>query len=281
MNLRIHAIMLALNEEVFVQNQLRYLYPFCSGISVVSQHDRDWYGQSVLPDRTAQLVLDYPDPAGKISLVIRRFPDEAAARNQEMRALASQPHRGIQSHGSPVAVVAAFHDPPDYFWIIDADEIYDVQTLPRIIEYLGVKKPRGMRVNGLNYVRTWNRRAPAAVVPFCHFGFLRPGVFFESRRTVTWNESRVAKLLRLLNLPDISASLFGFEVCPWSVGYFHHGCWLGGKERLASKLAKSSHRDTNSPAYLAHVGQLTTEHVPTSGLPLNIRTGAWPTEFFE
>ena len=41
MSLRIHAIVLALNEEVFIANQLNTLYPFCCGISVITQYDRD------------------------------------------------------------------------------------------------------------------------------------------------------------------------------------------------------------------------------------------------
>src|SRR6266513_4050250 len=103
MPLRIHAIVLALNEEVFIENQLRTLYPFCSGISVLTQYDRDWYGNAVKPDRSAELVLNFPDPEGKIHLVVRRFPDEAAARNAEMLALSASPDRRVMSHGSPMS----------------------------------------------------------------------------------------------------------------------------------------------------------------------------------
>src|SRR5258708_15091841 len=98
MNLRVHAIILALNEEVFIQNHLRTLYPFCSGISVLTQYDRDWYGKPVKPDRTVELVSNFPDPEGKIHLVVRRFPDEAAARNCEMLVLSSNTHRQIMYH---------------------------------------------------------------------------------------------------------------------------------------------------------------------------------------
>src|SRR6202043_2295373 len=107
--MRIHAIVLALNEEIFIENQLKTLYPFCSGISVLTQYDRDWYGNAVVPDRTAELVLKFPDPDGKINLVVRRFPDEAAARNAEILSLMSRPDRRVMSHGSTEDRIREFY----------------------------------------------------------------------------------------------------------------------------------------------------------------------------
>lgn len=268
--------MLALNEEAFIVNQLKTLYPFCSGISVITQYDRDWYGKEVAPDRTAQLVLDHPDPDGKIHLVVRRSPDEAAARNAEMLAVASRPDRGTMSHGSPEERIREFYRVPDYFLIVDADEFYDVKTMPAVLDYLARKKPRGMRVHAFNYVHSWNKRIPREVVPFCHFGFLRPGVLFEMRRTVSWNESRVAKLLAMMRLPDVSARLWGFVECPPEVGLFHHGCWLGDAGRLRKKASMHSHRESNRVGYVDDVEALRFEHVPTSALPDNIRLAPWP-----
>ncbi len=281
MNLRVHAIILALNEEVFIANQLRTLYPFCSGISVLTQYDRDWYGKAVVPDGTMRNVASYPDPEGKIHLVVRRWPDEAAARNSELIALAARPDRGIMSHGSPMDRISDFHEAPDYFLVVDADELYDPETMPRILEYLARKKPRGMRVHGFNYLHTWNRRVPRDVVRFCQFGFIRPGIRFKMRRTISWNESRVAKFLRMMRLPDISARLWGFEECPPEVGVFHHGCWIGSRARLAEKATRSSHQENNSPTYAEDVSRYPTEFVPTSQLPASIRQAEWPPEFFD
>jgi hypothetical protein len=279
--LRIHAIVLALNEEVFIGNQLKTLYPFCSGISVLTQYDRDWYGRRVKPDRTAQIVADFPDPEGKIHLVVRRWLDEAAARNSEMLALATRPDRRIMSHGRPIESIRDFHRAPDYFLIVDADEFYDPASLPKILQYLDVKRPRGMRIYGYNYVKTWNRRVPINIVRFCHFGFLRPGVRFKMRRTVSWNESKCAKVLQACHLPDISARLWRFIECPPEVGMFHHGCWLGGHDRLAMKAAKSSHREMNHRDYAADVSRITFEHIPSHQLPCNLQPTAWPLDFFD
>lgn len=281
MKLKVHAIVLALNEEAFIENQLKSLYPFCSGISVISQYDRDWYGKRVRPDRTATIVADFDDPEGKIHLVLRRFPDEAAARNSEMLALTSRPHRGVMSHGSSRQRIANFHHAPDYFLIVDADEIYDSQTLPRMIEFLATRRPRGMRVHGFNYVQTWNRRVPREVVDFYHFGFLKAGTLFKMRRTVTWNESRFAKLLGIMKLPDFAARLWGFVECPPEVGVFHHGCWLGGPERLRLKSLKSSHPEINVPGYADEVARIPWTYVPTCELPVTIRNVPWPAGFME
>lgn len=280
MSLRIHAICLALNEEPFIRELLKSLYPSCSGISVLSQYDRDWYGAPIQPDATVPLVLEFPDPAGKIHLVVRRCPDEAAARNHEILAMNGRCASRIISHGVPKADILRFHEEPDYFLIVDADEIYDIDTFGNILEYLEKEKPRGMRVLGYNYVRTWNRRVLPETIPFRQFGFIRPGVLFSMRRTVSWNEGRVSKLLSILRLPDFSARIWGFIDCPREIGVFHHGCWLGDNARLAKKIATSSHKAECGPGYLESIDSIKTVFVPTSELSRNIREGNWPPEFF-
>jgi hypothetical protein len=279
--MRIHAIVLALNEEPFIEHQLRTLYPFCSGMSVLTQYDRDWYGNEVKPDRTVELVLGFADPQGKIHLVVRKFPDEAAARNCEILSLMARPDRSVMSHGSSSDRISTFHQVPDYFFIVDADEFYDPATLPDILAYLERRRPRGMRIHGYNYVKTWNRRVPSNIVRFCHFGFIRPGVLFKMRRTVSWNESRFAKLLSLLHLPDFSARMWGFIECPWSVGFFHHGCWLGTNQRLIEKGLRSSHSEMATPDFPTRVADIPFTYIPRDQLPSNLRRDDWPQDFFE
>ncbi len=278
-NLKIHAIVKALNEENFIINQLNTLYPFCDKISIMTQYDRDWYGKMVKPDKTVSLVLDYPDPEGKIYISIRKFPDETSGVNMEMLSFNKKAYKNTIPHGSPPEVIAHFHNPPDYFWYVDADEIYDVATIPSILDYLDKKRPRGLRVTGYNYVRTWNQRVPRSVVDFTHFGFIKAGILLEQHRTINWNEKRLKKLCKILHLPDISGKVFGFMVCPESVGVFHHGCWLGDNTRLASKFLKSSHTYTHN-AEADSVDNFEQVIVPTKDLPKNIQEGKWPSSFF-
>lgn len=278
--LKIHAIILALNEEQFIGNCIDTIYPFCSKVSVITQYDRDWYGKLVNPDATTSIVLKYPDPAGKINLVVRRMPDEAAARNMEMQAFNKDSYKGTLSHGRSMEDIAAFHNPPDYYWIIDADEIYDTATLPAILNYLNEKRPKGMRITGYNYLRTWNRRVPRQVIDFTHFGFIQPGILFEQRRMVSWNESRLRKLFGMLRLPDWSARIYGFITCPEAVGVFHHACWLGNDERIAQKFGKSSHQESKDWKPNS-VDVIESVFVPTKDLPLNIQQANWPIHFFD
>lgn len=282
MSLRIHAICPVLNEEPFITALLTTLYPFCSGISILSQYDRNWFGEPVIPDRTAELVLNHPDPEGKIHYIVRRWRDQTAARNSEMLALSSDPTRGIQSQANPIEQVRAFHATPDYFLIVDADEIYDIATIQNILNYLELKRPRGMRVLGYNYLRTWNRRIPPEVVRFQQFGFIRPGVLLQYVRVISWNETRLSKALRMLRLPDISARLYGFIECPPEVGVFHHGCWLGDNNRLEAKFTRAGHRsDTWAINNIRKLEDLRTIFIPTCELPKNIRETVWPSGFLE
>lgn len=261
---------------------LNSLYPFCSGISILSQYDRDWYGNRVQPDKTVEHVLSYPDPEGKVRLVIRRWKDEAVARNHEMLSVSSDPHNGVQYHGASGEKIKDFHSTPDYFLIVDADEIFDTESFGSIIDYLKFKSPRGMRVTGYQYLWTWNQRIPIDIVHHNHFGFIKPGLLFTKRRRLTWNETRLQKVLHVLRLPDISSGVFGFHDCPIDVGVFHHGCYLGGKDRLKKKFAKHSHQgDEVNKKLRSSLDSIPYEYVKTSELPRNIREHPWPESYID
>jgi hypothetical protein len=280
--LKIHAIIIALNEEDFIIETIKPLYNYCSGISVVTQYDRDYYSKKVIPDSTVYNVLNYPDPEGKIHLVVRRYNDETASRNHEMAAILSNASKGILSHGVPIEHVQAFHSAPDYFLICDADEIYDIETLPHIIDYLQYKKPRGMRISGYNYFLNWNRREAKDKYVHKHFGFVKAGIFFEQRRVLDWNESRFNHFFEKISLNNIGSKLFNFIDCPWEVGMIHHAGYVRrNKQKLIEKMQKHSHLENHSPQFLENILTQHYEFVPTNELPINIQNGNWPSEFFE
>lgn len=282
MALRIHVILIALNEADFIRENIKTLYPFVSGISVITQYDRDYYGRLVQPDSTVQQVLDFPDPAGKIHLVVRRYNDETASRNHEMKAIMHRAYEGIQSHGVAMDKIKAFHTPPDYFWIVDADEMYDSATIPAMLAYLEEKKPRGMRVSAYEYGLNWNHRVPLEVYVHHHFGFVRAGLFFTQRRVISWNEIRLRTWLKRLKLdPAWAPRFFGFIDCPKSVAMFHHGAYVRrDQEAMKEKMRKHSHLENHDPAYLENILNQRYEFVPTNQLPLNIQQGQWPANFF-
>lgn len=281
MSLKIHAIVIALNEEDFIAEAIKPLYPYCSGISVITQYDRDYYNNKVVPDKTIEKFLSFPDPDCKLHLVMRKYNDETASRNHEMLSLLTNPVHKVIPHGNSIEIIKQFHEAPDYFLIVDADEIYDIETLGKIIDYLSFKKPRGMRVSAFQYLNKWNHRIPLEVVHHHHFGFVKAGLMFEQRRVLNWNESRLSKLLKIVHLPDFSARLFGFEECPQNVGMFHHGSYLGSETRLVEKFSKHSHQEVNNNQYISKIKLLPFEYIDTKFLPLNIRNGNWPANFID
>jgi hypothetical protein len=280
--LKIHAIIIALNEEDFIAETIKPIYQFCTGISVVSQYNRDYYGKILQPDSTLQKVLDFPDPDGKIHLVIRKYNDETASRNHEMAAILYDASRGILSHGVPIEQVKAFHSQPDYFLICDADEIFDVATFPLILDYLQKKTPNGMRISGYNYFFSWNRRQSREEYVHKHFGFVKAGIFFQQRRVLNWNESRLNNLFNKIGFNAIGSKLYNFIDCPWDVGMMHHAGYVRkNKGKLIEKMQKHSHLEAHTPDFLEQILSQKLEFVTTKSLPYNIQNGNWPLEFFE
>lgn len=280
--LRIHAICIALNEEDFITEFLKSMYPFCSGLSVITQYDRDYYGKAVVPDNTVKYALDFPDPEGKIHVVARRYNDETASRNHEMMSILCDGSKGIHAHGVSLNKVKQFFEPPDYFLIADADEIYDSATLPAIVNYLAKKRPRGMRVSAYEYGLNWNSRVPEETYIHHVFGFVKAGIFFEERRQVTWNEQRLKYMLGKLRINNyLGNRLFGFIDCPRSVGMFHHAAYIRkNKAKMLEKMSKHSHPANHTPGYLEKVLNQKYDKILTNSLPLNIQKGNWPTEFW-
>jgi hypothetical protein len=295
---------MVLNEETFISEQLRTLYPFCSGISVLTQYDRDYYGSRVAPDSTVRRVLEHPDPEGKLSLVLRRWRNQAPALNHEMIALTSRPERGTRAVAVDPGEIRAFHRPPDYFMIVDGDDFHDVDTLDRVFAYLARERPRAMRMQFLNYLWNWNRRVPRELAPTSSFVFVRPDVRFQQHRIVSWSEFRLSgfrsnvmpqhwdqfaprywhrwlPLLERLGVPDLVSRAHGFITCPEEVGVVHHGEFIGGWDRIWAKASKSGHRSMNDPRLADYLEGTPTVFVPTAELPRNIREGEWPAGYFE
>lgn len=281
--MRIHAICIALNEEDFIVELLKSMYSFCSGISVITQYDRDYYGKKVVPDNTVQYALDFPDPEAKIHVITRRYNDETASRNHEMMSILSNASKGIKPHGVSIDEVKHFFAPPDYFLIVDADEIYDVETFPVIAEYVAKKKPKAMRVSAYEYGFNWNLRVPPDVWMHHQFGFVKAGVMFEERRVISWNEYRLKKLFSLLKLDQkLSNKILGYIDCPQEIGMFHHAAYIRrNKQKMIEKMSKHSHPENHDREYLEKILKQQYDFVPTDQLPINIREGNWPPEFWD
>lgn len=57
--MRIHAICIALNEQDFITEFLKSMYPFCSGISLITQYIWDNYCKLIIANETVKPDRNY------------------------------------------------------------------------------------------------------------------------------------------------------------------------------------------------------------------------------
>lgn len=293
--MKISVILIALNEQEFIKPCIRAIYPFVDRIRIQTNYDRSWKGELVEPDQTVKRIIDVPDPAGKISLHLFRVPDEAIARNWLMRSDGYRLNHRHNSTTSRREDIQNFCSTPDYFWIVDADEIYDPDTVPRILDYLQSKRPRILKIRGITYFKSWNYR----IVPsdgFFQPGFIRQGVLFRENRNLLyppWFRFFMNKYWRI-NLEPSQ----GVVYLPEEVAVFHHGAYVGDDLRMYKKIFFHVHLDSKRAEWFEKVWKRWTpaarafhplypeefqgvEHVPTCELPGIIKDEEWPEGYLE
>lgn len=96
------------NEENFIAYSLRSIYDAVDKIIIlVSQ--QPWKGIPSTPDKTLQIVRNFPDPGKKIIYKTGKWQNQGKERNY---ALSICKNLGI-----------------NYYWVIDADEIYEDESI--------------------------------------------------------------------------------------------------------------------------------------------------------
>jgi hypothetical protein len=297
--MKISAIIVALNESEFIEPCIKAIYPFVDRIKIQTNYDRSWSGEAVSADTTIQKILEIPDTEGKISLHISRIPDEAIARNWLMRSDGYLLDHIHKSTTSTKEKIREFCEVSDYFWVIDGDEIYDPNTIPKILEYLESKKPQMLRIRGVNYFKTWNYQ----VVPsdnFYQLGFMKPGFLFRENRNIlfpSWFSftQRIINnkywKLRLLSGKAFESSI-GLANLPEEIAVFHHGAYVGDDKRISKKIFFSVHYDERMKIWYETIWKQWTpkstnlhplcpeifkglEYIPTDKLPCSIKNQVW------
>ena len=287
-----HAVLLVLNEQTFLEASLRSIYPHATGITVVTSYDHDRFDRRVEPDGTVSMLLSRAlDPDAKVNVIVAAEGSEPALRNRAM-AFASLPP-GARPTGPDPRAGDRRVEQPDWFWIVDADEIYDDADVARLKRWITEHPARAYRLHAFNYWRSWNwrieEREPYLVL-------VRPGRWFGSLRHLRAPFlHRVAQKLaheRLLP-PALAARLQGERVVPRDVAVFHHGSYLGDRARIATKFGSSGHRDDVAARWLDDVWDAWTPDrrdlhpvdppnfpravpVATAALPAAIREHRWP-----
>lgn len=280
-----------LNDPEFLEASLRSVYPHITGATVITRYDRDRWDQPVVPDRTVELLLSREiDPERKVNLIVSNEESEPRQRNRAM-AFNHLPRRGRR-------VVPTFEGPPlltppDYFWIIDADEIYDDDNVARLKAYIARHPAQSYLVWADSYFRTWNWRIEE---DGWYVAVVRPGFWFGHIRQ-PYPGPRVRafeKLAAKRVLPERVAYRFLRSRCvPRDVAVFHHGSYVGGRDRIEQKFATSGHRPDLVDSWMERVWDNWTPDmrdfhpleparfpsatfVPTADLPPAIREHRWP-----
>lgn len=299
--MRITAILVALNEAPFIEAALEAIYPFVDRILIQTGYDRSWNNQTVEPDATVPRILQFPDPAGKIALLVRRLPDEALARNSLMRMDSYDLNHRLHNTVGMQEQLRDFCAGADYYWILDGDEIYDPQTIPAMLSYLERRRPTALFVRGLTYFHSWNYVVDPSD-DFFQPGFLRAGVLFWENRNIV-----LPKRYRLLLNKYTSAvgvdkwladRLSTIQKLPESIAVFHHASYVGDDARIEKKIRLSVHYEDRMAQWYDSVWKAWTpamhnfhpiyphvyagvRYIPTSELPPIIRDRTWPDNYIE
>lgn len=294
--LEVVAVYVVLNDEPFIEASLESVYPFASRIYVLTALDRTWDGTRIDHDDTLNKVLTFPDPDNKLTVVRAWSPDEAVARNWVMAMELAK--RAAATKVKPAVVgpevVKEWSSAPDFFWIVDGDEIYDPATVPAIFSYLRHTRASWIKVWAHIYFKTWNYRVNRLE---SFTAFLRPGRCLHHARN-----PRVGRLMGVVSrLGKLGQRVFEtalrMDTVPPEVGVFHHPAYVGPTERITSKVAHTPHRAQVLSDWLEEVWERwhpgmknfhpthpeefpAAEYVPDSDLPEIIRKRDWPPGYF-
>jgi hypothetical protein len=240
-----HAIYLVLNEEQLFEASLRSIYPHITGATVVTSHDHDRFDRPVAPDGTVGRLLSRElDPERKVNVIVGAEGDEVALRNRAM-AFASPPAGASARHGRQPSRSRIVR--PDWFWIVDADEIYDDADVERLKAFVAEHPARVYEVTADNYWRSWNWRIEQIG---SYVAVVAPGVWFgELRHQQVHSWERIVRRLATLGVISDRAArrIRRIEHVPRDVAIFHHGSYLGDRARIAAKLERSGHRGVARP----------------------------------
>jgi hypothetical protein len=287
--------MLCLGDAEFLPASVGSIYDWVDGITIVTTYDRDWKGRERKPDGLVEEVLSRAfDPDRKIDLIVVGDTSEAGARNRAMDLADPRPasRRLTRQHGRDVP-----RPPVDYFWVIDADEVYDRDDVPRLLEYVAEHRAPLYRVAAVRYFKTWRYRVAGFE---WSTAFVRRDVRPSYLRN--WEQSIVrrcvAKALRIVGAPNLAGRVVRMHDVPEQLAVFHHGSYVGPRERIVEKLASFGHEDEVEPAWVQEVWDRWTPEsrdfnpvwpeiypsateIAIEQLPLDVRITEWPPGYLE
>jgi len=292
-DLRLHAIYVVLDDYDLFLASVRSIYDHVDGITVLTNHDLDWRGRHRAPSAVPAAVLARDiDPDRKINLIVTAETNEARARARAMDFAAprEKSRRVLQEHEGDRPL-----EPPDYFLVIDADEIYEGDVLERMKRYVADGGAQIYRVAGVCYFKRWNFR-----ITGYQWGasFVRADTRLPYLRTRKVSLPRRA-LAKVPGMPErMRGTLRGFHDIPPEVGVYHHGAYVGPRSRIEAKVSSWGHANEVRLGWLEDVYDPWTVatrdfnpvyrgafdaavEVPLDELPAAITAHAWPDDYLD
>ncbi len=291
--LRVHAVYVALDEPALFRASIASVYDHVERIVVVTTHDRDWRGIAREPSAIVASVLSRDvDPQRKIDLIVTSETSEARARNRAMDYAAPRPSslRVRREHDADASYV-----PPDYFLIVDCDEVYASDDLERLKAFGAARRRPLYRTACVRYFKRWNFRI---------HGYEWAVTFVRADQRLPYLRMRKPPLVRraLAKVPGAGQAvrdrLLGYVDIPAAVGVFHHGSYVGPRRRIEQKIESFGHADEVVPRWMEQVYDRWTpsatdfnpafpglfagaDAVALEDLPPEIRAFPWPPEYLE
>lgn len=289
--MRVHAIYAVLNDPDLFRASLASIYDHVDGVTVTTGYDRDWQGAAYSEEGIVDAILSREiDPDRKVDLIVGWEPNESRSRNRAMDFAdpSNRSRKVLVQH-------AADRPPPsvDYFWIIDADEIYEAASIERIKSYVAHGRGRYYQVPAVQYFKSWNHRVDGYE---WFTAFVRADKRVGSSRNPF--PSYPSRLAHRLRVPDLANRLVGLNRIPPEVGIFHHGTYVGPRIRIEAKIRNSSHSHLMRPRWLEDVwdpwrpdcrdfhpveptAMPSATTVPSWALPTEITGRSWPDGYFD
>jgi hypothetical protein len=292
-SIRFHAIYLVLGDEVFLEPSIRSVYDHVDAITIVTAYDRTWSGDPRPPSPAVEMVLERAfDPDRKISLVVAHHTSEARCRNAVMDMVTPPGRRPQIRPQGDYDVEPAL---PDYYLIVDADEAWDGEDIERLRTHIASDRLPSYRAGAHRYFTRWRYRIDGLEWSTVA---IRSDVRFHHLRNVRQRLWQRALGRALRPWPRWRARVTRIGDVPAEVAVFHHGSYVGPRERIAAKLAASGHAHEVQPNWMEEVWDGWTperrnlnpvwpelypqaREIPLEALPEQIRTHRWPDEYLE
>lgn len=248
----LHALYVTLGERDLFEASLASVYDAVERVTVLTTHDRDWRGEPRDGDGLAEAILSRRlDPDRKVELIVTGETNEARARNRAMDFAA--PRRSSLR-------VRAQHDrdgdlrPADYFLIVDADEIWARDSIEALRDWASRDRLPAYHAACVRYFRDWTTRIGGLEwAPVLQ----RRDVRATQLRRWTPPRWRRGVVKYAPFLPARSRDrLRRIGMVPAEVAVFHHGSYVGPRERVAAKLASFGHAHEVADGWLERVWDL-------------------------